>query len=277
MIEDGEAAQTLVLSGGLGGTHLIWSALARSLRNRYRLVIWEYPGLAAGKSIPRSVPVDVVSLAGYQNAVFQAANVDHATLVGWSLGPQVSLEFLRHNPDMVDALVFVCGVAGSPFVDHDEEPIAVALGLRAAFPNAVTWLSKRLDSIEKLKAMLNRLEHPTRWAKRLGFVDPLVDELLFDAVIRDFIGMDPHVYRRYVHEAASHDAGDMLDTLAVPLLVVAGQKDMLIPPSRAREVSERVEGSSYMEARGGTHFLPLEYPDLLGLKIDEFMKKNQPR
>jgi len=274
VVDDGKARRTVVLSGGLGGTHLVWAALVARLRTDFRVIMWDYPGLQGGGSLSPGVSVDIPSLASYQRAVLDALGIERACLVGWSLGPQVALEFERAYPGVADALVTICGVAGHPFVDDSEqEPIAASLGIRAAVPEAVGWLSRRLDSIERLRAMLGRLEHPTRWATRLGFVDPQVDELIFDAVIRDFLALDPATYSRYVMAAAEHDAGDVADTLATPLLVVAGERDRLVPASRVRMLAARAPGAEYLEVRGATHFLPLEYPDLLALSIADFLDR----
>ncbi len=274
VIDDRTSTQTLVFSGGLGGTHLIWTALARALRASYRLIIWDYPGLTASPSSSSVRSVSVSDLAACQKTVMDTENVERACIVGWSMGPQVALEFSDRYPDRISALVAICGVAGRPFEDHQEsEPVAAALGLRAAVPGAVEWISERIDRIEKLKSMLRKIEHPTRWAKRLGLVDPHLDELVFDAVIRDFIDLDPGTYRQYVKAAAEHDASHMLSTLKLPVFALGGEKDRLVPCARVKELADAIPGASYMEIRGATHFLPLEYANLTALEIDEFIKQ----
>jgi pimeloyl-ACP methyl ester carboxylesterase len=275
LIDDGVAARTLVFAGGLGGTHLVWSALARNLRRGARILIWDYPGLAAGEMISELVRVDIEALAGYLETVLEAEQVEDAVLVGWSLGAQVAFELLHRERFRIAALVSICGVAGRAFVDdREEEPLAAALGLRAAVPNAVGWLSERIDRIETLRAMLRRIDRPTRWATRLGLVDSHVDELVFDAVVRDFIELDPAVYRRYVEAAAAHDATAALSALDLPVLAVAGERDRLVPAARVEELATAIRGAEYVAVRGATHFLPLEYADRLALEIEEFLERN---
>jgi pimeloyl-ACP methyl ester carboxylesterase len=278
LVGDRADAPTIVFTGGLGGTHLVWSALTRALRDRYRVVIWDYPGLASGRRLFADIPCDIPALSGYQEAVLDAAGVDRAVLLGWSLGTQVAVEFTRGRAHRCAALIAVCGTAAPPFVDDGEqEPIAAAIGLRAAVPGAVGWISARADRIDALRSMLKRLDHPTRWAKRLGLVDPLTDELVFDAVIRDFIDLDPGTYRRYMAAASAHDASDLLPALRVPALVVAGERDRLVRASLVEELATDIAGSEYIEVRGATHFLPLEYSDLLALEIDDFLRRNLDR
>ncbi len=270
--DPGAGPRTLVLAGGLGGSWLIWAGLIRSLRPRFRIVVWDYPGLAAGVPTDPGPQVDIATLAGHQATVLEAAGAGSVVLVGWSLGTQVAAEFLRLFPGRAEALISICGVDGHPFVDDvEDEPIAAALGLRSAVPEAVGWLTERIDRIERLRAMLRRIERPTRWAKRLGLVDPLADDLLFDAVVHDFTGLDPVTYRRYVEAAAAHDASDSRPGMTLPILAIAGERDRLVRPARVEEMARALPDAEYLEVRGATHFLPLEYPDLLSLSIENFL------
>lgn len=274
LLDDGGATRTLVLSGGLGGTHLVWSALTKALRRHARVLIWDYPGLAAGEAVSELVDLEIPALARYLETVIDAAGVERPCLIGWSLGAQVALEYARRAAARPEALIAVCGVAGRAFVDdREEEPIAAALGLRAAVPGAVGWLSERIDRIETLRSMLRRIERPTRWAARLGLIDSTVDELVFDAVVRDFIELDPAVYRRYVEAAAGHDATAMLPRLALPVLAVAGERDRLVPAARVEELARAIPDAEFLAVRGATHFLPLEYADRLALEIEDFLSR----
>lgn len=273
IVDDGAYEQALVCAGGLGGTHLIWSGLVRALRNRYKIIIWDYPGLSAGHAAKKSVSVDVPSLARYQRAVLDAEELEQVTLMGWSLGAQVAIESACRYPQRIVALVSICGLAGRPFLKSSAaDPISAALAVKRNLPVAVNWLSERLDRIETLRAMLRRIEHPTRWAKRLGLVDEIVDDLIFDAVIRDFLALDTDTYRRYVQASADHDATEMLADFAFPVLAVAGQRDRFLSAARVREMAVRIPRAEFFEVRGATHFLPLEYFELLALKIDNFIK-----
>ncbi|MFO8071707.1 MAG: alpha/beta hydrolase [Polyangia bacterium] len=277
LVDDvGGSGRALVMSGGLGGTHLVWTALVRALRRDFRIVIWDYPGLTAGETLDERVPVDIQSLASYQAELLDHLGWERAVLVGWSLGTQVAAELIRERADRCEALVAICGVDGRPFVETpNDDPLAASLGLRSSVPGAVSWLSERMDRIETLRGMLRRIERPTRWAKRLGLVDPLVDDLVFDAVIRDFIALDPGVYRRYVEAAAEHDASDLRGRVDRPVLAIAGERDRMVPPARVREMAREIPGADYLEVRGATHFLPLEYPDHLVLEIESFLERHR--
>jgi pimeloyl-ACP methyl ester carboxylesterase len=274
VIDDTKTEKTLVCLGGLGGTFLIWSSFVRDLRDRYRILIWDYPGLSAGAKLPADVSVDVPTLTTYLEAVLEAEGVDQTCLVGWSLGSQVALEFARFSSDRIQALVSVCGLSGQPFVEESEEELLrTSLDMISALPQAIGWISKRLKRIDSFRARLRSIERPTRWAKTLGLVDPIIDEIAFDAVIRDFLALDIETYNRYAFASGEHDASDILEKLDFPTLVIAGEQDRFVQGGRIKKMASAIPDCEYFEATGATHYLPLEYGPLLALKIDDFLKR----
>jgi len=271
-------AVTVVCCGGLGGTHLVWSPFVRSLRDKYPILIWNYPGLAPGDDLDENVDVSVPALAGYLGELLRHENLDRVFLVGWSLGVQVAVEYATRGngpKGALTGLAAICGVAGQPFAakTYSDPFKAVFKVKRSSWPSALGWLSERLDRIDRLRSLLSGIDSPTRWAKRFGLVDPLIDELLFDAVVRDFLSVDVAVYNRYARAAAEHDATGELGNLSLPALVVSGERDKFALPERLKEMESLLPHGEYFEVRGATHYLPLEYGPLLALKIDDFMMR----
>ncbi len=274
VVDDGASGVPLVFSGGLGGTYLIWSKLVKALRKQHKIVIWDYPGLSSKQVIDDDVPLDIKTLADYQAQVLDTCGIERACLIGWSLGPQVALEHIAAYPDRICALIAICGVDGRPFDKATSKGLGVdPVGLRSNYPAAVGWVSERLGKIEKFRKMLRNVERPTRWAKRIGLVDPDVDDLVFDAVIRDFLAMDPHVYGRYIWHASEHDASSILENSDVPLLAVSGERDRIVPARMVKLFASRAKRGEYFQVKGGTHFIPLEYSQILALKIENFLEQ----
>jgi 3-oxoadipate enol-lactonase len=272
LFDDGGAGETIVCNGGLGGTHLVWTGLTRCLRDRHRIVIWDYPGLASGESLPPHVPLDVAFLARSCEDVLDAVGAKQAVILGWSLGVQVAFELARLSPGRIRAIVAMCGTADSPFTDDpDGESIASALGLRGALPEAVGWVTGRAGLYDAVRSGLRLVDHPTRWAKRLDLIDPSADELTFDAAIRDFLALDPQTFLRYVEAAAAHDATEVLGRVAFPVLALSGERDRFVRSSRVRAMAGRIRGALFHEVRGATHYLPFEYAELVALAAGDFL------
>lgn len=261
----------LVFSGGLGGSHLIWSALTRQLRDRYRIIIWDYPGLAGPLG---AFTIDIPGLSGLLGAILKKERVQKAHLVGWSMGVQVVLETALQDMRTAASIITMCGVSGRSFrTDDPDSTLSLGFGLpEQLVRHTAGFVADTLQNRKRLRVMLQRFEHPTRLAKRLGVVDPLIDELVFDAIVRDYLTLDQVVTARYMRASASYDVPhEDLAALTVPVLVMAGRDDVFLPASAAASMARTLGNAEYFEVRGGSHYMPLEYGDLIALKIDDFI------
>lgn len=258
----------MLLLNGLGTSHLVWVPLVRALRDFYKIILWDYPGLGWAKSTAID-EVSVETLALEAAAILDDLEVCAAHLVGWSLGVQVGFELGRSHAERVASLIGVCGLAGKPF----EGLSGGAILTSAMVPEAVAWISERSEGMDRLRGILSKVDRPSRWAKRLGLIDPAVDDLLFDAVIRDFVAMEPSVYNLYLQAAAAHDAQDVAVSCRFPVLLVGGERDRFISPARLLRQAQAIPSAELFMVRGGTHFAALEHPDLVALKIREFIEK----
>jgi len=284
LIDDDGLDETVVFLGGLGGTHLVWGGIARRLRGDFDIVIPDYPGLVAGASLPEDAEVSVEDLADYARHVIDHCDLGRYHVVGWSLGAAVGLELARRAEDgrRPASITSVCGGAIPPIRSALEEitgratPPVTSVLPRAVFrPPAdwLTWIAERIERFETLRARLVSLQHPARIAARFGLVAPEIDELSFDAIVRDFVALDVPTYARYFTANLEHDARPAAGELDIPLLTVGGDKDRLVSHDLVRELAELAPNGRYFEVRGGTHYLPLEYPNVAAAAICDFLKR----
>jgi pimeloyl-ACP methyl ester carboxylesterase len=269
-----------VFAGGLAGSHLIWSALTKYLRVTNPVLIWDYPALPHGSvegSIRKTLTVNY--LARCQKAVMDHAEFASATLAGWSLGPHINAEFAALYPDSYSAIIALCGLPGASFATRqhrsDSSSTAQIFGTGTFSPRAAHWFSQKNDLLEKLKKQLNKSEHPTRWARRFGLVSPDIDELLCDAIIKEFIELSIFTYLQYLYAASTHNTRGLLAKSLKPVLVAAGDKDIFVNHLKVRRISARIADSEFLLIKGATHFAPLEYPQLLALQINDFLKRHR--
>ncbi len=70
-----------------------------------------------------------------------------------------------------------------------------------------------------------------------------------------------------------HDAWDLLPLIDVPVLIVAGTRDVFTPRSAAERMARRTRGSEIMIIPGATHYAALEYPEMLNLRLEKFFRE----
>lgn len=266
---DDPNATTIVLANGLGGTAVAWSHQVGHLADRYRFVTWDYRGLfhSARPRDPNAFSIE--SQVDDLFRILDALDVKQAVLMGWSMGVQVSLEALRRRPALARGLVLLNGTFGRPF--HTLPGGVVAAHL---VPRVLKVLRKFHRFSARAMNTVAAWPETIGWLKRIGVVGDTLDEQIFADVVAEFAGMDMDAYFRTLHALGDHDAMDVLPTIRVPTLIVAGERDRMTPQRAARGIAAKIPGAEIVVVKGGTHYVAIEYPELVNLSIERFLTKN---
>ncbi len=256
----------ILLANGLGGSWRAWKHQLRYFRDRYSFVSWDYRGLYASKAPPDRHALDVPAQARDGLAILDREKIDRAVIFGWSMGVQVALELFRRAPDRIAGLVLLNGVAGSPFRTLASSP---AIGSLA--PPILRLGRKNSGIVSAFTERLMGWEGTPQAAKLIGLAARTLDEALFREIAQSFVGMDMEIYAHTLEQLGAHDAHDVLPHVDVPVLVIAGGRDVMTPRAAAQTIVDRVKGAELLVVPAGTHYLAVEYPELLNLRIEKFL------
>lgn len=187
-------------------------------------------------------------------AAIAALGLEHPVLVGHSLGSFVALRVALDDPGMARALVLVDG--------------------RASF-------SESGSRSMRLLGMLAAAEYPTLDEALARFRPLPKDTIATPEVLR-------HVARHGLREhegrwttkfdrasLGAHEPFDFrgrLGELAVPVLVVRGEKSTVLGAEAARKLAAACREGTLVELPGCYHHLPIDRPDLLGQAIRGFLR-----
>jgi pimeloyl-ACP methyl ester carboxylesterase len=255
----------VLLGNGLGGSWRAWQHQIRYLDDRYRFVSWDYRGLYRSGPPPN---LDALRIADHVKdalAVLDAEKIERTAVIGWSMGVQLALELFRAAPERIAALVLVNGVAGKPY-----DTVLDLRVMRHVLPPAIRSLGKISPVVEAVTRQLVRSPETVLWAKRLGLASATLDEALFRELAGSFEDLDMEVYMRTLELIGEHDGYDLLPSIDVPVLVIAGDRDAMTPRSAAERMVRSIPGAELMIVPGGTHYVAVEYPELVNLRIEKF-------
>jgi pimeloyl-ACP methyl ester carboxylesterase len=265
-VESGRPA--LVLANGLGGPVSAFRHQVEHFAKRYRVVTWDYRGLYGSRSETALARVDVASHADDLERVLDAAGVERAVFVGWSMGVQVVLELVSRAPERASHLVLMSGTHGRPFSS-------------VRLPGAERWLSPLIGGAQKNSGLVSRVVErlarsrgAANWVRRLRIVNPRLETEDLLALAAEFRAIDFDVYFRTLRALNDHDGPRSLAHVAAPVLVVAGSRDLLFPPSAARDLVSRLPRGELFVVDAGTHYAPAEFPDLVNSRIERFLSAN---
>ena len=262
-------APWVVLANGLGGSSAAWRGQIDYLGDRYRFITWSYRGLY-GSGRP-SIDVDsaygVDRHAADLDAVLAAEGIERASFVGWSFGAQVILENVRRSPARVANLVLINGTYGRPI-----DTLTPIPGAAAVIPSLIDLLRRAHGIATQVARRTIDKPEAITWLKRLGIVGDTFDAALFGELARAFATLDLEPFFRIVKAAGHHDAEPVLSSIGAPVLIIAGDRDPFTPRELAHQMARRIPESETLIVPGGTHYVPVEYPELVSLRIERFYR-----
>lgn len=267
--DTGGSGPPIVLANGLGGPFTAWRHQVEYLRDQYRIVSWDYRGLY-GSTRPAGSPprVDVPAHVDDLERVLEATGIERAPFIGWSMGVQVLLELYERRPEVVSHLVLVNGTYGKPL-----ETVAVPLASRVV-PKMVEQARRFHEVGSRMLKRASLWPETVLWLKRLGLAGGTLDEDLFRELAIEFATVDMDLYLAILGALGEHDAAHVLATISVPSLVITGDKDVFTPRQLAQQMARRIPGGEILVVRGATHYAAIEYPELLNLRIEKFLREH---
>jgi pimeloyl-ACP methyl ester carboxylesterase len=240
----GEGDTAVVFIHGWCGDHSVWYAQAAALDGKVRALFIDLPGY--GKSDHPRIDYTMDVFARGIDAVLRDAGVEHAVLVGHSMGTPVVRQFYRLFPAKTKALVFVDG-ALRPFTRDPAQ-------------------------IEKFRAMFKEDTFKDAAPKMLaGMLRPDTPASVREHIPRLAANTNPHVavssMRTMLDPKLWND-----DPVKVPAQALMAKSPMWNDDYKAF-AKKLVPDLDYREFDGVGHFLFMEKPGPVNEALCEFLRK----
>lgn len=271
--DNGAAGVPVVLSNGLGASAAAWPFL-HGEHSGYHATTWYHRGLGGSARPDDESRIGVDAHADDLIATMDAAGMDRAVVVGWSVGVAVAIEAARRAPERVAGLLALGGVATGVFRVLPAFPGAsVPEGVHRRAAQIGGWLLRVvgppvagvIDMLPRgMDASRDALERAGMDAAALDPTGSAAPMITLAEVARQFARHDWTWFSRMVLAAADHDApdDDALAALRMPATVVSGDYDTLAPPADMAALAAALPDARLVRLPG-SHFLPLQFPDAL--------------
>ncbi|MDJ0361474.1 alpha/beta hydrolase [Rhodococcus sp. H29-C3] len=248
MVGEGPA---LLLIHGIGDNSETWNSIIPHLAQNHTVIAPDL--LGHGQSDKPRADYSVAAYANGMRDLLSVLGVDHVTVVGHSLGGGVAMQFSYQFPHMVDRLVLVSsgGVTKDvhPLLRLASVPLASEAVKLLRLPGAMSVVRLAGNLIGKLNTTRLRpgaLLHDTPDLVRVlaGLPDPTAHEAYL-RTLRAVVDWRGQVVT-------------MLDrcylTENLPVLLVWGDRDVVIPVNHAHLAHSAMPGSRLSVFRGAGHF-----------------------
>jgi non-heme chloroperoxidase len=244
----GEGKHTIVLVHGWKGSHRLWDPAVYRLMREFRVIAFDNRGM--GESDKPSGRYDFGVLAGDLGFVLETLDADDVTLVGWSMGCTISLEYLRRGGARVGRLVLMNGplkltqTPEFPWTMSDEQLRGYLDDLAAGWPDAELAFSR------------GALRDPGSAYADLYYHVALQTPL--------------ELAMRIVEEQAKIDHIQVLPGLRVPVLAAYGRHDPYYPIALAEYIASHTPDGSHVVFEQSAHAPHYEEPERFCEVVREF-------
>lgn len=263
-IDEGKGPSILLFIHGLGSFIPAWEHNIEVLKKHYRCIALDLPG--HGNSVRGEHPFSIFYYAETVAAFVEKLNLNSIILVGHSMGGQIAVVFSIRYPALLEKLVLVAPAGIEKFTPSE---------------------------VQMMKSFWNMLDigNAGSWQWSAG----LKNNFYSSSVLADKISSDMITVIQKGNKAEfmkmmqlsmwgmlDEPVYDMLHLIAVPVLMVFGEKDGLIPnpyihsystEQLARNaISEIPDGQLLMIPDSG-HYVQYEKPSIFNKGLLQFIKK----
>nr|WP_157210731.1 alpha/beta hydrolase [Verrucomicrobium spinosum] len=263
----------LVLTHGWGLHGAEWNDLKRDLGDRFRLIVWDEPGLGRS-SRPSNRDYSIEKLSHDLHAVveFAGGGKTPVVLVGHSIGGMINLTFCRLYPAFlgtkVMGIVLTHTTPTNPTRTTSRAALYTALETPVLRPLMyltialspllwiLNWLAYR-NGLAHLSVMRGSFAGTETW-EQVDFAAGFQTQASPAVVARGMLGM------------MSYDALPTLPAIGIPALIVAADKDSTTLPEASKVMEANIPNARMMTLSPAKHLGLIEHHQTFALAVSEF-------
>jgi pimeloyl-ACP methyl ester carboxylesterase len=253
--------EPLVLIHGFSATRSVWQPLLEELERGHEVLAVNLAGHVGGPDIPEGTEVSLGALVDAAERDIDAAGFQTAHLVGNSLGGWIALELAKRG--RARSVVAISPAGGWEPGTREEQR------LRTLFSRNHKLSSRMLPRLEPMMRR-PRLRRLLLWQVAAhGDRIPAADAI---QLIRD--SLECSVYFELMDAIMRDGPPKTFDGMSVPVLLVWGTRDRILPPKRYSERLRRMlPGAEWIELKGLGHMPMSDDPELVAGTIASFVAR----
>ena len=251
--QHGEGGEPLLCVMGLAADHLAWALQLEAFATRHRTIVFDNRDV--GQSSYADAPYEIADMAADTLGLADALGLDRFHLLGVSMGGTIAQHMALAVPERIQTLTL-----------------------------AVTWAGSGAYAREKTRLWASeaRLRDREEWLDSLLLVN--VSEQFYEnpeAVdfVKQVMRANPHpqsadAFARQSEASSRHDLRGRLGELSMPVHIISGEHDVLIPRWKQEELAMEIPGSRLTVIEKGPHGLNLERPEEFNRAVLDFIGAN---
>jgi pimeloyl-ACP methyl ester carboxylesterase len=248
--ESGAGPEPIVFGHGLAFDGRMFDAQVAAFRDRYRCLTFDLRG-HGGSDLPAS-GFDMDTLTEDAIGLLETLSVGPCHFVGWSISGFTGMRLALRRPDLLRSLTLI----GTAAIDGSE----TGLGFKVV-PFMSRTFGMRAISGALMKSMFSR-----------EFLKDPAQAVLAESWRRRFIEDRPlGVSRAAKGVLQQRSIESELGALKLPVLMIRGELDTVVPDEPARRTTARIAGAEMVTIPRSGHACTIESPRAVNGAIERFL------
>ncbi|MDZ5472063.1 alpha/beta hydrolase [Bacillus sp. 31A1R] len=250
--------ETLLLIHGFLSSTFSFRRLIPFLKEEYNVISVDFPPFGkSGKSTKFIYSYDNIAKSIVQ--LIQVLNINKITVIGHSMGGQISLKISHLRPDIVENAVLLCS---SGYLKRSKLPLVFSSYIPYFHLYVKFWLS-RSGVKQNLKNVVH--DHSLIDDEMLyGYTLPFLENDIFKGLTR--------MIRHREEELSENELGE----IKTPCLLIWGEHDRVVPLSVGKRLNQDLKNSDLIVLKDTGHLVPEERPNDVFNHIHTFLKRKVP-
>ncbi len=240
---------------GLSADVLAWVLQVPAFSQRHRTVIFDNRDV--GRSSMADGPYEIADMARDALDLADALGLESFHLLGVSMGGAIAQEMALAAPDRIRTLTLTVTFAGT---GHWGRVLSKTWGARVL----ETPRERHVDEL----LLLNLSEEL--------FEDPAKVEFARNLMLQNPHPQPPEAFARQLDASSRHEARDRLPSLTMPVHVIGGERDILVPVWKSKEIAELIPGAKLTVLEGAPHGLTMERAEEFNELVLRFIAEHEP-
>ncbi|WP_055556689.1 alpha/beta fold hydrolase [Streptomyces kanamyceticus] len=275
------APVTVVFSHGYCLSQDSWHFQRAALRGVVRAVYWDQRSHArSGRGVDQlesGVPVSIDDLGRDLKAVIDAAAPEGPlVLVGHSMGGMTTMALADQFPELIRERVVGVALVGTSSGQLGQVnfglPVAGMNAVRRVLPGVLRALGSQAELVERGRRATADLFAGV--IKRYSFSSKDVDPAIARFAERMIESTPIDVVAEFYPAFTEHDKAEALTHFAdLPVLVLAGEHDMVTPSGHSEAIAERLPDAELVLVPDAGHMVMLEHPEVVTDRLVELLAR----
>jgi 3-oxoadipate enol-lactonase len=247
--EGPDNAPVIILIHGFPFNKSLWNKQTEVLIENFRVITYDVRGHGNSEtgSEDFSIELFVNDLLGLMDAL----KIEKAMLCGLSMGGYIALNAIENFPKRFDALI-LCDTNCAADTSEIKEKRLIAIG-NIERHGVEYYANESLKNLFAPESFVTSLEN-IAWVK----------EMIMGTSVKSLSGTLIALYKR-------KDTCDKLAGIAVPVLIVVGEKDKITPPDTARLMQRKIKGSILNIIEHAGHLCNIENDYEFNIQLMKFI------